>query len=275
MLSLWLNLQGTAGDLFSRVLAFLPGSQILHLVLFSTIVGILLVWFYSFVSFQKRLASLKKRIAALVYEPFLFSDSARISLLTPLRIAGLGAQYFLLSLPALIILACPAIWLLGLLNQSVGYDYVKPGEQILVTISAENAKNIRQLQVSLEGAGFEATSMVRSFPMAQAWVALRASPQKSATTLIIKASDSIIKIPLQGDYPNQAAWLAVITNSGWRRLLYPGSKLQLPGALSEISIAYPARQFLLMGVELSWMSLFILISMISGFAFAKKFKVQI
>ena len=270
MLAFWLKFQGMAGESFAKVMSVLPGSDLLQLLVSSALIGILMVWLYSLVSFQKSLAALKRRISTVVFEPFLFSDSARISLLAPLRLIGLACRYMALSVPPLLILAGPVVWMLGLWNQVVGYDDIKPGEQVVVSIIAENPKNIRQLQVSLEGEGFSISPLVRSFHDAKAWTGLQASESQPKGALLVKTGDSTVRIPLSG-----TPALALLTESPWKRFLFPGSKVALPDGIEEIAIDLPARHFEILGTKVSWAVLFLIVSMISGLVFAKKFKIQV
>lgn len=272
MNSFWLTFQGSCGDAFSNVFAFLPGSDLTQLIVFSVVLGILLIWLYRFVSFQKQLLLLKKKIATTALEPFLFADSARISLFTPLRLAVLAGKYMALSVPPLLLLAVPVIWLLGLWNQVIGYSELRPGQQVVVNILAEKSRDIRQLQVEVEGNGFTTTPLVRSYPEAQAWLGLRRAEGAGINdnTLLIKVGSDALQIPLSV-FPV----LPVITASSWNRLLFPGSNLKIPAGIREISIDYPARYFEISGINIPWVVLFLIVSMISGLVFAKILHIQI
>lgn len=272
MTSVWLSFQGRSAEIFADLMSAIPGSDLLKLTILSAFLGVLLIWLYRFVSFQSKLLILKRRIGTIALEPFLFSDSARISLLTPLRLFGLASKYLLLSLPPLLILAGPVLWVLGLLNQVVGYSAPTQGEQMIVSIMAEKPRDVRQLQVSVEGTGFSISPLVRAYSESQAWLGIRRTDSEISNNdnFLVKVENQVLQIPLSG-----APTLPVMTLAGWNRLLFPGNSSVIPAGIKEISIDFPERYFEIFGTKIPWVILFLIVSMLSGLLFAKVLKIQV
>jgi len=268
--SLWVQFQGATADQLASLMAVMPGSDFIQLAFFSLLSGIVLIFLYRLFSFQKALQNLKRRIATVALEPFLFKESVRISLLSPLRLIGLAAGYVLLSLPALLVLAVPVLWLLGHWNQIEGYSNLKANNQVEIAIDGKDARAIRSLQAQLSNERFILTPAVRSMHQSQAWLGLTPLSENATGDLIVTSNGASIRIPLQAQNH-----VAVLSDNPVMRLLYPGSQLKLPAGIQKISINYPERSFLLFGVALSWVVVFFLISFIAGLMAAKFFAITI
>lgn len=270
MHSFWISLQGSLAEAFSSFVAALPLPAFWQLSLFSAVLGCILVWLYRFVSFQSYLSKLKKKIAAVALEPFLFSDSARVSVLSPLRLAGLSCRYLAVSIPPLLVLALPAIWALSFLNQSFGYDAVPQQGQVEVTVNGESAKDIRQLELNVLGKDFSVTPVVRAAREQTAWAGLRRVSSEGNSEISVSNGTEEVKVALEGPEA-----VPVLSALWWKRILYPGSKRKLPSGISDIEISFPARNYNIFGLQLPWIVVALIASMGAGFVFAKMCKIQL
>ena len=125
------------------------------LLVLSGSLGVVLLVLFRFLSPQRRLRATKDQMAATVYEMRIFADSPRLVLLAALRSLRWLAQYFVLSLPALVVLF-PLVGLL-LVRAATHYDYrpLRVSEDALITLTLEQDARGQPIRVTSSSADLE------------------------------------------------------------------------------------------------------------------------
>lgn len=266
-------LSGLSAKLFDQAvhaLNFL--SPFWSLAVISIISGIILLLIYGKLSNQERLKQVKRQIYGSLLESIIFRHDVGLSLKSQAKMFGYGLYYLLLAVPPILILSVPCIFLLAQINLYYGARPLHVGERVIVRAKVNDAKALYQVALS-PSAGLISTPPVRveeskeivwrleaKEPSPQA-VALQIGERAVQTTVVV--GDGVLPLISQ----SFSTW--------WWQLLYPSDVLrQATDVISELTITYPSRYYKVWG-EWSWISVFLLISILSGLVASRIFKVEI
>lgn len=225
------------------------------LVAISAALGIILVWLYKFISFQKTIYRIKRKISAELLEPLIFRDSPLSSIGSFGKLSISAFKYLSLTLPPFLILGLPVVWIFGYMNQSYGYESPKrpftvnaelKNPRVKVSLSDPSDKNIISLPV-------------RSF--SDSTISWRVTPNNGE----LKLNDLVIYPALKNGF------VPVFTNDFTLRFLYPGNGLPIPDGVSKITLDLPARKI----ASLHWIFVFLIVSIVSGLIFARLKQIEI
>jgi len=225
------------------------------LVAISAVLGIILVWLYKFISFQKTIYEIKRMISAELLEPLVFRDSPLSSIGSFGKLFISAFKYLSLTLPPFLILGLPVVWIFGYMNQSYGYE--KPSKPFTVNVELENPR----AKVSLIDPTSKSsiTPPVRSF--SDSTIAWRVTPNNGE----LKLNDLTIYPALKnGAVP-------IFTKDFALRFLYPGNGSVVPDGVSKITLDLPTREI----ASLHWIFVFLIVSIVSGLIFAKIKRIEI
>lgn len=228
----------------------------LSLVILSIVIGSILAIVFGFISPQEKVRAVKRKIGATILEAILYRHDTRVSLAAQGKLLGLATWYLLLALPPIIILLLPTLFVMGHFNEQYGYRLPRPGEQMIVQARTTSPSD---LQLKVEGS-FKATEPLHiASERAVAWRLDRISDATSKLML----GDSTIDL--------STSRLAPLVSSNWlQKFLYPAvTASKLPASIEQIDFAFPPRYFNFLGHDFSWLTLFFLISLLSGYLTAR------
>lgn len=229
------------------------------LVLLSAILGVILVWLYKYISFQKSIFRVKRKISSEILEPLVFRDSPLSSIGSFLKLFISASHYLSLTLPPFLILGLPVVWIFGFMNQSYGYE--KPTKPFSVIVELENPRTRTSL---MDPTGKnEISPPVRS--LSESTIAWRVTPLGGSLVL-----NGITIYPALTN-----GFVPILSNSSLEKLLYPGSGLNLPEGISRVQLDLPTREIDLKLFSLHWIFVFLLVSIVSGVIFAKFKRIEI
>ncbi len=243
----------------------------------SLIVGIAILLVYKATSNQDKLAAVKRKIHAGLFEIRLFNDDFRAILRAQVDILRHNLSYLGLSFVPLLWMIVPLVLVIAQLQFHYGYQGLEPGGQALVEVAIEeDSENRPQIQLQApEGLKIEAGPMWIPARSELSWrisavdegdYELTLTGAGEAITKSVRVTGRVVRIS-----PNRVKGF-------WTQLLYPAED-PLPAAspVQEITLSYPAGNAGFEGweSELTWMLFFFLLSIIFAFALRKPFKVTI
>ena len=226
------------------------------LLVISLLLGIVLAVVFGWISPQTRVRAVKNKIAATILEAILYRHDTGVSLAAQGRLLGHATWYLLLALPPILVLLIPTIFFMGHLNELFGYRLPTHGERMLVEVSASSMPN-----VELQASGSLAATPTLHIPAENKlmWRLDRTSLEQAKFTIGASSFD------LSGP-----RLFPVISSSWWERLLYPATAAPaLPPTVDVITLGFPQRTYHIIGHDFSWLTIFIVISLTSGYITAR------
>lgn len=256
------------------VFSFIPKSW--GLLLLSFVAGVLLLLLYGKVSNQKGLKRVKDRIYSYVLESVLFRHDIRTALAAQGRMFVLAGVYLGHALPALLVLAIPCIILLAQMNLWYGYLPLQmQGETVLTARLADSAQ-LQQVQLETSPNVEAVTPALRiAEQKVVQWRIKMNTTDQGYLTLKVGDSGQKETIPVIG--MNHTGSIPTGRYSDWWwSLLYPGQQsLSETSGFEELSLRYPEQDYPLLGVNMHWIFVFLIISIVAGLIGSKLFKVEI
>ena len=168
----------------------------------SVVLGALLLLMFRALTPQARIARVRDRMTAAVYEMRLWIDSPRQVLRAQGRLLGLTLTYLALATPALIIAAGPVGLLCLRADEAWSVRPLAPGETALVRLSDASAKP------ELQGAVID-SPWVRG--PAEAWVRVKADAGGDDVMLSTAAGEAELLLPERDE--GAPWWVAVLVLS--------------------------------------------------------------
>lgn len=272
MNSIVYQLNGVSGRLFD----LLTGGHAswLALLLISVVSGVLLLLIYGRISSQRALRNVKRAIAADIIEAFLFRHSLATSLRAQGRAFLHGGKYFLLAVPPIVVLAVPCIIVLAQLNAFYGARPLKVGEQALL---AADFTGIDPQQVRIEAPeGVQLSPPVRIPSQGAAFWRIEGQVPGSHRVALVVGDKRYEKTVVVG--AEQDGRIMAVESAHWfESLLFPGELRLVPGqdTLQKLTLRYPEGELELLGLQLHWLVVFFVVSLLSGLLAAKIFHIEI
>lgn len=260
------------------VLPFRGLSPWFAMIFVSLATAFLMLWIFKLTSNQERIKKAKNAIKAHLLELRLFKDDMRISLRAQGKILKANLTYVTANLKPMLVMIVPIILVLAQLNLWFGAAALKPGEQALVKVGLDKAKDPLAIEIGLEpsaGIAVETPGVRVPDEHEIAW-RIRALADGPATLTFTVAGRTIVKPVAVGGRALAKVSPLTVDRSVFRQLLYPGEK-PLPGdaPLRSIEILYQAKNLSFFGLSVNWLIAYFILSIIFGFAFKGIFKVEI
>ncbi len=265
--------------LFDAALSPFSGLHpLVGIAILSLIIGIGILLVYKKTSNQDKLAAVKRKIHAGLFEIRLFNDDFRAIMRAQGDILRHNLSYLGLSFVPLLWMIVPLVLVIAQLQFHYGYQGLEPGAQALVEVEIESDSQDRppiQLEVP-KGLQIEAGPMWIPAKSELSWriaaveqgdydLALKAGGE--TVTKSVRVTDDVVRIS-----PNR------LEKSFFNQLLYPAED-PLPDStpIRSITVSYPAGNAGFEGweSELTWMIFFFLLSIVFAFALRKPFGVTI
>ncbi len=241
---------------------------------------------YKKTSNQDKLAAVKRKIHAGLFEIRLFNDDFRAIMRAQGDILRHNLSYLALSFVPLLWMIVPLVLVIAQLQFHYGYQGLEPGEQALVEVEieavppeggAETAQDRPAIQLEVpKGLQIEAGPMWIPAKSELSWRI--SAVEKGDYDLALKADGETVtkSVRVTGDVvrisPNR------LEKSFFNQLLYPAED-PLPDSTSirSITVSYTAGNAGFEGWEneLTWMLFFFLLSIVFAFALRKPFGVTI
>lgn len=272
-----MNLLNSAADLLVSAinLPLFSASADWQLFWVSLVSGVIFLLIYGMVSSQARLKQVKRRIGAALLEVVLYRHDLRVLLSAQRDLLMGGLRYFVLAVPPILVLMIPCILILSNLNLRYGSRGLEVGESALLTVQLADRKAL--YRTSLEApVGVEVSPPVRMADTNRiVWRLRPTSPQQSELRLKFgNTGAALLKDLLVGQGHR---YVPAASYADWfERLLYPDSSLSsISSQVSSVTISYPERQASLFGLEMHWIAIFAIVSILSGIVASRVFRIEI
>ena len=274
-------------SIFNAVLTFLFGlfygalkwlGPFWSLVGLSILGGILLVWIFGKVSNQDAIKRTRSRLSAELIALRLFKDDLRVFFGVQGQVLVWTLKYLRHSLIPMLILMVPAMIILIQLNLHYGLRPLAVGESALVKVKLRDPAALTSgtgvtlqappnLKVETEGVRIGELKEI-------SWRVRGVSPGRF-DLVVNDGKTSVTKKAAVGGRMEGVSSLR--TGEHWlTNQLYPDeAPIQNSSAIESIEILYPELGLTIFGWHLNWMILFLVLSMVFGFAFKGVLGVQI
>ena len=248
------------------------------LVLISGLGGILLVWIFGKVSNQNAIQKTRNRLSSELIGLRLFKDDLRVFFGIQFQVLVWTLKYLRHSLVPMLILMIPAMIILIQLNLHYASRPLRVGEPAIVKVKLRDPGAVAQganitlrapdnLKIETDGVRAEELKEV-------AWRIRGASPGRFDLT-VNDGKESVTKQIAVGD--RLEGVLSLRTGENWfTSLLYPGEPpIGSQSAIESIEVRYPDLDILVFGKHVNWLILFLILSLVIGYAFKGVLGVQI
>lgn len=259
--------------LFDAVLApavrFAP---LTTLAVVSALTGVAMLWVVKRTSNQQGMAAAKRAIQAALFEIRLFNDNPAAVLRALGRVLWHNARYLGYSLVPLAWAALPLLLVVAQLQAFYGYEGLAPGAPAVVTATLRNAQHARDAAAFELGVPDDIRLETPAVMLPGAGeVVWRIVPRAAGRyELMVRAGGEAV-----------SKTLLVSTEAGRRspfrvsalvdQLLYPSeSPLSAHGDVVEIAVPYGNAAVAILGWRLHWTIVYLLLSMATAFALARR-----
>jgi len=248
------------------------------LVVISALGGILLVWIFGKVSNQAAIQKTRNRLSAELIALRLFKDDLPVFFGIQFEVLVWTMKYLRHSLGPMLILMVPAMIILIQLNLHYGSRPLRIGEQTLVKVKLRDpAALARGASITLQAPGnlkIE-TEGVRVDEMKEVCWRIRGVSAGRFNLTLNDGKETVTKQMVVGGRLEGVSTLR--TGENWlTSLLYPGEPpIASHSAIESIEIRYPDLDISIFGKRVNWLIIFLLLSLIIGYAFKGVLGVQI
>lgn len=251
-------------------------SPLVGLTLMSVLFGVGMLVVLKYTSNQEKLDAIKRKIHASLFEIRLFNDDLRAILRAQWDILRHNVRYLGLWMVPMLVMTVPMLLMVGQLHFHYGYRGLEPGEQTLFTVE------LTQDRGSKPAANLELPEGLR-IDAGPIWI-----PAERELSWRLEAEDwGDYEVVFEIDGERYEKNVQVAKNIARRspvrpaatfvdQLLYPAeAPLPVEGAVNSISMTYPSADGGISGwdSELTWMLIFVVLSIIAAFALKGPFGV--
>ncbi len=267
-------------SLFDAALSPFSGLHpLVGITLISLIFGVVMLLVFKKTSNQDKLAAVKRKIHAGLFEIRLFNDDFRAILRAQLDILRHNLSYFGLSLVPLAWMIIPLVLVIAQLQFHYGYQGLEPGAQALVKVELESVSpegGRPQIRMETpEGIEIEAGPIWIPAKGELSW-RIKALEQGDHELALTGAGEPVTKsLRVSGQVVRRSP--SRLARGFFNQLLYPAEDPLPEGPIRSITVSYPEGDAGIEGWdnELTWMLFFFIISVIFAFALRKPLKVTI
>jgi hypothetical protein len=237
-----------------------------QLVVVSILLGTVLIIAFGRLSRQGAIRRVKGEISAALMEVVLFRRDPRLALAAQARLLHAGGRYFCLALMPMLILALPCTVVLAHLHPRFGVQPIGVHDQVVLSAQLDRGSDLRSVALTTQG-DLAVVGPVR-IPRSDT-VVWRLSPQRPGIHQVtLQVGDSALtQQVLAGAPTGQPLGVYLSKQEPLQALLFPnaGGGFTLPaGQLRKVELKYPEKLYSIAGVQLSWISVFLIVSLIFG-----------
>ncbi len=249
------------------LLPFRGMPPIVGLTVFSLISGVGALYVYKWTSDQDRLAEVKRKIHAGIFEIRLFNDDMRAILAAQRDILRFNLTYIRLSLVPMFWMIVPFVLVVAQLQFNYGYEGLEAGEPAIVTVVVVEGQGG---DVSLEvpdGVRLDSPRVWIPSLREAAWRVVPEAPGDYELTVVV-GGESFTKTLVASDRTVMRSPFRVSTF--FDQVFFPAER-PIPGGapVEYIEVSYPEATVNFLGWHTHWLIPFVIITILLAFALRK------
>jgi uncharacterized membrane protein (DUF106 family) len=244
----------------------------------SLLTALLMLLVYRLTSNQQRIRAVKDKIIAHLLEMRLYKDSLRITFRALGKILWYNLKYLAHSARPMLVMIVPLVLAIIHIDQWFGYESLNPDEAALVKVRLKEGYEPSHEIVSAEPSpGFIIeTSALRIDKEREVDWRLRAAEPGSWDLIVMVNNQAVTKQIVVGGRSLSRISPAKVARDWIDQLLNPGeAAISETSAVKMIEIGYPARRMTVFGWRLHWLIVYLVLSIVFGFALKGWFKVEV
>ena len=259
----------------NRLFGWMPPIGVL--LVHGLLMGVLALSVYALVSNQASIKRTKNRLLARVLEIRLFQDDPLAVMGSFFRVLGGTFLYMKDSLmPLVVMLPIVVLWI----TQLAGFFEWRPlkvGDTTVVAVKMEKGTDISSgaPKLSVPAGMTVETDAFRSLKDNEVVWRVKANGAATGTMKIDVAGESAEKEVAAGGGGLVQVSPKRLKTGFWEKVYYPyEASLPADKKFSEIRVSYPQGQIKIFGMEMNWLIILLIASIVFGFALKKPFKVE-
>lgn len=244
----------------------------------SLLTALLMLLVYRLTSNQQKIRAVKDKIIAHLLEMRLYKDSLRMTFRAQGNILWYNLKYLGHSSRPMLVMIVPLVLAIIHIDQWFGYESLNPGEAAIVKVRLKEGYQPSHEEVSVEPSpGFAIeTSPLRIDKESEVDWRLRAVEPGSWGLIVMVNNQAVSKRIVIGGRSLTRISPARVARNWIDQLLNPGEPaISANSAVKMIEIGYQARRMTIFGWRLHWLVVYLVLSVVFGFALKGLFKVEI
>jgi uncharacterized membrane protein (DUF106 family) len=266
-----------AFDLLLKPFELFP--PLVGLLVVSAVTGVVMLLIFGHTSDQARITREKDRVKARIMEMWIFRNDPRAMFLAIGGVARHNLQYLRHSLRPIVFIFVPVLLIMVQLGIRYASDPVPVGKMTRVTVQLREGAKPTETPVTL---GSPLGARVMSPPLrvnAKGQIAwkVRGEIPGPHTLSFDTPTGPLTKVLVVGPDPRVGKVTAISARAGtWDAFLYPSDAPIPRGSVVErIVIEYPPRDLTLFGINVNWLIIFFVASLIVGYALKGVFGIEV
>jgi hypothetical protein len=178
-----------------------------------------------------------------------------------------------------LILAVPFALILGHVNLRLGARPLSPGEEAILAVSVKKGSDLRQIQLSAPE-GLSVLGPVRVPKTSSLYWRIQprqdgAFPLKLSSGAQAGADESVVS---GSAHETPAAGIFLSTSDWPSQILFPnggGGQALSAAPFEMIELSYPQREYAFAGISMSWITAFLVVSILAGYAGSRVFGISV
>jgi uncharacterized membrane protein (DUF106 family) len=268
---------GALTEVFTLLLKPFEGGLALGgLIFISVLTGGVMLFLFRLTSNQQAMKEVKTRISAYFLELRLYSHDISNVMASQGKILRSNLSYMKLSLVPAVVMIVPVILVMVQLNLRYASSQLRPGETALVKVKVSEGFDVMRNRLDLEcGEGIEKASPGVRIPSLNevCWKIKLTEPGVHSINLNSQAGR--VEMPIYGSDRLVPVYGMAKKSSLGEAVLNPGSpRVPSEVPIESVEITYRPMEFRLLGISLSWLWTFLIISFAFGLCLKFLLKVE-
>lgn len=245
------------------------------IIVLGIITGVVLVWLFGKISNQRAIGTLKSRVKGHLLEMWIFRQSSRAMFRAQYRLVKYGLKYLAVCLASFAPLMVPMALIMIQMQARYGYEPLRPSQSAILRIVYNRPVSLESMDAALEvPEGITVETPPLRIPESREVVfriradtegrhALGVKTQGEVKTKTISVGDTGQPIS-----PQRSIHLG-------QRLIYPAEPGLRSQWLSSIELEYPSRFLHMGGLEMHWVWVFLIVSILAGMVVKNLLKIEL
>lgn len=249
------------------------------LLVVSVVAGVVMLFIFGRTSNQTKIAETKNKLWAYIMEMWLFRNSPRVMFGAIGSVAKTNVQYLRHSLRPIVFIIVPVLIImvqLGIRYANVPY---RPGGTAVVTVELADGVVASEsgVELSVPDGVTELAPPLRVDAEGEISWLLRMERCGTRTLTFATPGGDVTKSIAASEETGTVRLSAMRPRAGtWDALLYPAEPpLPRDSVIARVTLDYPQRDDLLFGLNVHWLIIFFVVSLVAGFALKGVFGIEV